>query len=368
MYGVVGYNDSSEVTLHSEFGKLVYRSEMTLLTPTATPLVYAGKYSNKTAEELKCGTILTYGLDLLTAYDNVVPFVVPNNDITFTIMDIVKPVDSTLWLVHVLVDKFYSNNPPEVHLFSNVVESDKSEYGMSVYSNEGKITFTGDHTYLQPFRVDICKTPEGGSSLFDAVIPTKVRRYAAPEGNIPSKLGYYVLSHAYGGNSVSTDVTRTVKCGEVSTLLGHVNKHQKVRTQTEVWGSYRAAITGFKLQHRIVRTSETTRKEVINSVGIQVSMLGDSCGSYKAVSKGHCSTDGVLGGVLGVAKGILKLNLGDVMEGLSLSLIRAFDTFGFSFEDGLSSIHMPTIPTYTTPTIVDDSEFVVISTDMSKYL
>jgi len=349
-YGAIVKDSDSKLLIHSDYGKLVYRGIYDIIgyEEDPQPIVYTGEGAVKTAAELKVGTILTYTYSTDLDIKEFMPFIKPNGAGEFTITDILK-VDSTeyanVYLVHVLV-KDIGDSYPQMIVFTNIVQEDVRNTDIAIYNTNSDVAFTSSTKALALEDVVLCTGPSG-DDIFNNVVPTA---YTETSSTVTStdNLAYYVVTHGYGG-ATKSNTSYWNRCIKHACCGHKCIKRKYYGRIVETWGSYR---------HTIKHVNST----------IITQFTGDNGGGYDMTTYLGKSYVGLIGGLVGAVSGVLKLNLGKVIDNLSIAVIGLVNELGLSNLDIKGGkLGLPTLPKFTSPVMLDDTEFTVMIIDTSKY-
>jgi hypothetical protein len=356
-YGIKSYGDDGYLNLHSDYSTMVYLGAAAINVAPIRP-VYTGDQA-----ETITGSRLTSNYDMgyivqfriQGAYSHIIPFYIPRfSGQEVAIMDMYN--GGTYWDINVLYSGSLSQSPA-VHVFVPLTEipnPTQSDYGLTVYADNGDIVFTDRY---RPLRVDdvvtvthpsSIKTGSRGSCGNDAncdinYTPDQSTTATGSVNNTSTKM-YHVVTSAYGGLAYQNDGTYSRSCGFLN--LGT----RRYAWGYQSWASFRGTIS-----------------HPHNTANHVATYQGDFCGKIHRVVSGDCGFSGFLGAIIG----LIGVVLAPITFGASLTLTAGVAItaaiVGFAVGDILSP-STPALRAYENDAIFDTANTQnLIVTDADYY-
>ena len=356
-FGLKSYGDDGYLNLHSDYSSMVYVGEASINVNPIRP-VYTGSEaetinSSRLSVNYDMGYIVQFRIQ--GSYSHIIPFYIPRFSAQeIAIMDMYD--GGSYWDINVLFSGTVSQTP-KIYVFAPLTEISnpaQSDYGLTVYNDDGEIVFTDQY---RPLRVDdvvtvthpsSIKTNSRGTCGNDAACdinysPNQSSTATGSVNNTSSKM-YHVITSAYGGLAYQNNGTFSRSCGFLN--LGT----RKYAWAYQSWASFRGTIS-----------------HPHNTANHVASYEGDFCGKIHRQVNGSCGFSGFLGALIALAGVILA----PVTFGASLTVTAGVAItaaiVGFAVGESLSP-STPSLRAYENDAIFDTANTQnLIMTDAGYY-
>lgn len=307
-YGIKVYNEEGKLTLHSDYGKVVYLGVANQLNSAPAKLYYNREADIRNDSSFNLAYTLAYEYTSTSKF--ILPFIEFSEFYLFSIIDCVKTSNNT-WIIHCLSEK--NTNLPVLRIFGEMSTELTSMYGIAVRDNLGKLIFSSDRKYLSIYDSKLIQYPNGvRTGAADNHTPNIAPNVYQPSPGKTYDMNkwYFTISSAYCGTAYKNSYSYSSGCWCVK-YIGCAGSYETAVLQ-QSWANHRGA---FKISGGAITTTYAQQYG----------------GKLWRIQSGSCGLSGILGGLIaGVAIYFTA--------GAALAIVGAYAAYSY-----LNNIEVPTV-------------------------